>query len=231
MSHVLTSLESEWRRVARCSAGRRALLRWGAAHPVLWGAGDLGDLLERRRTSSDAPTILAALAVLAPTDELAARTLLQALLPGLVYLARTAGYDDPEAIDEIVSLAWERIRTYPAGRPGAVAGNILLDVRKRYHRQRRRAAVQVADLAAAPGLCRQDVRPAEDEALDRLSMSEWLAGYRALVGERGYRAVIRTRVLGLSLAEHAAEEDTTVNTVGQRRWRALQQTRPLPLAG
>jgi DNA-directed RNA polymerase specialized sigma24 family protein len=236
MSHVLANLESEWRRVARCSAGRRALLRWGAAHPVLRGAGDLGELLERRRAAAGAPAILAALAVLARTDELAARTLLQALLPGLVRLARTAGHDDREAIDEFVSLAWERIRTYPVGRPGPVAGNILLDVRKRYHEHRRRTAVRagpvvwVGDLTAAVGLSR-NVRPAEDEALDRLGMGQWLVRYRAVVGERGWRAVMRTRVLGLSLAELAAEENTTVNVVGQRRWRALRQMDELPLAG
>src|ERR687897_1769046 len=173
MSCVLDSLEREWRQLERCSSGRRAALRWGVVHAALRGVGSLGELLERRRDSSGAPAVLAALAVLAPTDDLAARTLLQALLPGLVRLARTAGHDDREAIDEFVSLAWERIRTYPVGRPGPVAGNILLDVRKRYHEHRRRTAVRagpvvwVGDLTAAVGLSR-NVRPAEDEALDRL---------------------------------------------------------------
>ena len=58
--------------------------------------------------------------------------LLEALLPGLVRLAGITGYDDPAAIEEIVSLAWERIRTYPPGHWGSVAANVLLDVRKRY---------------------------------------------------------------------------------------------------
>jgi DNA-directed RNA polymerase specialized sigma24 family protein len=231
MPYVLANLDSEWRHVARGGSGRRALQRWAAVHPALGGARDLGGLLERRRASAAGPAILAALAQLAPSDELAARTLLQALLPGLVRLARTTAADDPEAIDEMVSLAWERIRTYPPGRTGPVAANVVLDVRKCYRRYRRRSAIRAVDLATMAGTSRWHGRPAEDEALDRLSMNEWLERQRALVGQRCYRAVVRTGVLGLSLAEHAAEEDTTVNVIYQRRWRAMQRMRPLPLAG
>jgi DNA-directed RNA polymerase specialized sigma24 family protein len=231
MSHVLANLDSEWRHVARCGSGRRALQRWAAVQPALGGARDLGGLLERRRSSAAGPAILAALAQLAPSDELAARTLLQALLPGLVRLARTTAADDTEAIDEMVSLAWERIRTYPPGRPGSVAANVVLDVRKRYRRYRRRSAIRSVDLATVAGTSHWHGRPAEDEALDRLSMNEWLEWQRALVGPRCYRAVVRTGVLGLSLAEHAAEENTTLHIIYQRRWRAMQRMRPLPLAG
>jgi hypothetical protein len=95
---------------------RRALRQRSIAHPVLRGLPDLDGLLERRRDDHAASAILRALAVLAPGDDLAARTLLQALLPGLVRLAGIAGYDDPAAIEELVSPAWERIHTYPAGR-------------------------------------------------------------------------------------------------------------------
>ncbi|MGH2395259.1 MAG: hypothetical protein ACRDGH_17505, partial [Candidatus Limnocylindria bacterium] len=85
--------------------------RWALDHPALDGLRDLDQLLERRRNADAAHAVLTALAVLAPADDLAARTLLHALLPGLVGLAGTAACDDPAAIDEMVSLAWERIRT------------------------------------------------------------------------------------------------------------------------
>jgi DNA-directed RNA polymerase specialized sigma24 family protein len=227
MSQVLAKLDAEWCRLARDPRSRRALRCWATAHPALGGTGDLGELLDRRRNPSAARSVLGALAALAPTDDLAARALLQAVLPGLVRLAGTAGYDDPAAIDDMVSLAWERIRTYPPGRPGAVAGNVLLDVRKRYRRHRLLDAPRSPELSGEP----PGGRAAEDEALDRLALEEWLARGRALVGERCYRAVVRTRVHGLSLAEHAAEENAAVNTVGQRRWRALRQLEDLPLAG
>ncbi len=118
MSHTLMSLDAEWRQLARSGRARRALRQWSIAHPVLRGLPDLDGLLERRRDDHAAPAILRALAVLAPGDDLAARTLLQALLPGLVRLAGIAGYDDPAAIEELVSLAWERIRTLSGRPPG-----------------------------------------------------------------------------------------------------------------
>jgi hypothetical protein len=46
------------------------------------------------------------------------------------------GYDDPAAIEEMVSLTGERIRTYPARRRGSVAANVFLDVRPRYRAHR-----------------------------------------------------------------------------------------------
>jgi hypothetical protein len=94
-----------------------------------------------------------ALAALAPSDQLAARTLLQALLGGLCNLARCVGRD-ANAVDDVVSLAYERIRTYPAHRPGSVSGNVLLDVRKRYCRAHAPASrgVAVKDAAFQPSV-------------------------------------------------------------------------------
>jgi hypothetical protein len=119
------------------------LEQWSIAHPALRGMADLDALLERRRDDQAAPAILRALAVLAPGDALAARTVLQALLPGLVRLAGMVGYDEPAAIE--VSLAWERIRTYPARRRGSVAANVLFDVRKRYRAHRLIEAPRLPD--------------------------------------------------------------------------------------
>ena len=73
---------------------------------------------------------------LATADELAARTLLQALLPGIVSFARRSAVGDPSvAIGEMVSIAWERIRTYPLHRPGSVAANVLWDTRSCYWKE------------------------------------------------------------------------------------------------
>jgi len=80
MSHTLMSLDAEWRRLTRTSRARRAPRQWSIAHPALRGLADLDELLERRRDDQAASAILRALAVLAPADDLAARTLLQALL-------------------------------------------------------------------------------------------------------------------------------------------------------
>jgi hypothetical protein len=45
-------------------------------------------------------------------------------VPGLACLSSSTGNDDPTTIDELVSLAWERIRTYPASRRGSVLANV-----------------------------------------------------------------------------------------------------------
>lgn len=223
MSEVLSRLDAEWRRVASSPAARRALARWAVAHPSLRGLVGLDELIERRRDPQKAPAILAALAALAADDELAARTLLKALVPGLVRLATTAGFGDRDAIDEMLSLAWERIRTYPTERPGTVAGNVLLDVKKRYRRHRGIDEPRSTVLRPSPILPPGDAgvaRSAEDEALDRVAFDELLAAQRRVVGDWGLRAVVSTRVAGRSLAEVAAEENISVQTLYVRRIRA-----------
>lgn len=226
MSVVLSGLDAEWRRVASSPTARRALARWAVVHPPLRGLADLDELLERRRDPEKAPEILAALAALAATDELAARTLLKALVPGLVRLSTTAGYDHWDAIDEMLSLAWERIRSYPTDRPGTVAGNVLLDVKKRYRRHRRIDAPRSTVLRPSPILPPGDAdmaRSAEDEAIGRVAFDEFLAVQRMIVGDRGLRAVVSTRVAERSLEEVAEEENISVQTLYVRRIRAEQR--------
>jgi hypothetical protein len=106
MASTLEELDREWSELATSPRARRALIRWANDdHPALAGLSNLDELLAARRDNNRAPALLAALAALAPTDELAARTLLQALVPGLARLSSLTGNDDPAAIDEMVSLA------------------------------------------------------------------------------------------------------------------------------
>ena len=226
MSLVLSGLDAEWRRIAACPAARRAVVRWGAVHPPLRGLADLGELLERRRDPRHGQAVLAALATLAGTDEMAARALLQALLPGIVRLASTTASDDCDAADEMAALAWERIRTYPAARSGPVAGNILLDVKKQYRLHWKIHAPRSTALPPSPVLPPGDAdqaRSAEDEALDRVSFAEFLDIQQCVIGARNLRLVVRTRVDGVSLAEAAAEENVSVQTLNVRRVRTEQQ--------
>lgn len=226
MSHVLSGLDAEWRRIASGLAAQRAVRRWGAAHPALRGTTDLNEVLERRRDPCQGRQVLTALAALSRSDELAARTLLQALLPGIVRLANTAGYDHWGASDEMVALAWERIRTYPTDRPGSVSGNVLLDVKKRYRRHRRIDAPRSTALPPSPVLPPRDtdrIRSAEDEAIDRVSFAAFLATQQRVIGQRNLRLVVRTHVDGIPLAEVAAEENVSVHALNVRRRRTEQQ--------
>lgn len=110
MAQILRSLNEEWSVIADSPGARRALMRWSAAHPVLVSAANLDDVIELGYRPDEGPEVRRALALLAPTDRLAARTLLQELLGGLCNLARRIARDS-DAVDDVVSLAWERIRT------------------------------------------------------------------------------------------------------------------------
>ena len=81
---------------------------------------------------NDGDHILWHLASLARVETVAARAVLQRVLPALISTARRRGRVQPggtgAAIDEILASAWETVRTYPAERrPAKVAANIVLD--------------------------------------------------------------------------------------------------------
>jgi hypothetical protein len=225
MAQILRSLNEEWSVIADSPAARRALIRWSAAHPILMTTANLDDVIALGYRPDEGPEVRRALALLAPTDGLAARTLLQELLGGLCNLARRIGRD-ADAVDDVVGLAWERIRTYPADRPGSVSGNVLLDVRKRYCRAHetttRCGVVEYARLEPS----------AEDKVVSRVSFEELIAASeRSGVSSTVLETIIRSRVVGESMTDLAAEQQIPLKVLWHRRWRAEARLRDLPLAG
>ena len=228
MNPFLNDLDREWEIVAAAPASRRRFIRWVAAHPELAGLATLDDLLAARRDPERAPALLSVLAALAPTDELAARTLLQAVVPGIVCFAARSAKDDPRAVEEMVSLAWERIRTYPTTRPGSVAGNILLDVLKRY---RRHWAIEQPTSGTPIPNDLESKDCVEDTVLNRLLLEEVITAHRTgIVSAPALTLVLRTRVLGEPLEEVSAEMDVPQRNLCQRRWRAECRLRDRLLA-
>lgn len=229
METILQVLDRQWPDVATSPEARRALIRWANDHEVLAGMRDLRDVLESRRHPRVAREVLSVLAGLAPTDELAARALLQVLLPGLVRLVGTHGQSDPEAPDDLVALAWERIRTYPSTRKGSVAANVILDVRKQYLRLRRDA--RMVPMFQCPEPFAEASSP-EDQVIAALGVEEIAAAlHQGLVSAAMLEAIVRTRLGGESLAEVAADQGLETEVLCQRRWRAERRLRTLPLAG
>ena len=228
MSPFLYDLDRDWERVASSPASQRRFIRWVATHPELDGLTTLGELLDARRDPERAPALLSVLAALAPTDELAARTLLQAVVPGIVCFAARAAKDDPQAVEEMVSLAWERIRTYPASRCGAVAGNILLDVLRRY---RRHWSIEQPTSGTPIGADLEGNECTEDTALNRLLLEEVTTAHRAgIVSAPALTLVLRTRVMGEPLEEVSAEMHVPQRNLRERRWRAESRLRHQLLA-
>lgn len=232
MSSVLTSLNAEWRRLAFSRKSRAAVARWAAKYTVLDGLSDLDGILRRREDREIAPQVLRALVELAADDELAARTLLQALLPGLVSFAKRSGVDDVASrIDEMVSLAWERIRTYPLHRGGSVAANVLWDARSRYWKEHRdrRCVTGLPDT----GERIVSLRSVEEEAIDLFTLSDLVeACRRGGISRSTYELIVRTRLVGTPLRVVANEEGQSYNALAERRRQAEERLREeLPHAG
>jgi hypothetical protein len=131
---VARRLNDEWQRItadpataARMASWPSDLARYGDATRLLDAIGREGGL---SMAASD--HLLAVLIGVARTDTLAARIVLQRVIPGLVNAAvrRTSGRPDErqQMFDDLVATAWLVIRTFPIERrPAKIAVNVLRD--------------------------------------------------------------------------------------------------------
>lgn len=233
MTHTFDALDAEWRSLSSGRAATQALRRWALVEPAL-AFPTLANLMDQRRLSAaDGQEILGALARLASADRLAARTLLQAIIPGIANMTRTFRSGNADIDADLVAIAWERIRTYPTHRPGSVAANVLFDVRKRYCQRLRRDRA-ARELAAAPVevLTPEElVVQRDDSCLKQLAN----ARDRGLISSCALRAIVRSRIDDDSLEEVAADENLSVRNLVLRRWRGERALRrhldPFALAG
>lgn len=230
MAWIVQSLNEEWATVANSPAARRALMRWTSRNPALATAHSVDDFVDTRTRPHWGSQALRVLAVEAPDDRIAARTLLQALLGGLVRLATQVAHDDPDAVGEVVSMAWNRIRTYPNQRCGPVAGNVLLDVRKELLRTRVDGMATPNDEAVSRGSVDPAQTP-EEVVVEKAVIEELFAARdRGLVSGAALATIFRTRVGGESLVDVAADMDMSADAMWRRRTRAERRLRLLPLA-
>jgi hypothetical protein len=144
---VFELLEQEW---VRLRVDRVAARRLVEVRAVAGGARTLADVevFVRRAGHEEADVVLLALVRRAVAgDDLAARVLLQLLLPGTRNLARRwwALGDHEERAAAAVTAVYQRIRAYPiARRPGRVAANILMDAARELRRAVPRMTVTLA---------------------------------------------------------------------------------------
>lgn len=230
MAWIVQSLDEEWATVASSPAARRALMRWTARHPELGRVHSVDDFVDTRARPDWGDQALRVLAAEASTDQIAARTLLQALLGGLVCLASRTHHSDPDAIGELVAIAWNRIRTYPTHRPGRVAANVLLDTRKEYLRCRNAAGsgwegeIERDTIDPGPG-------PEQMVCEQALMLQLVAAQQRGLVSTSALAVILRTRVGGESLVDVARDVGMSADAMWRRRSRAEERLRALPIAG
>jgi DNA-directed RNA polymerase specialized sigma24 family protein len=217
---LFRALDLDWRILAASRSAQQGVRAWRSDR-ALRGLRGLDDVLARTargagRGSADA--VLAALMRRAGDDELAARAVLQALVPGLVGVAtRLGGRDDPDVASEVVAEAWARIRSYPIERrPQAVAANVILDVLMGTRRRRQRS--DPVAVSALP-LDDFDQRPSDSSARDRLD-----AVVEAGALREGDVAVV-TDALGrrVPLGEAARRAGCSPRAMKDRRWRARRR--------
>jgi DNA-directed RNA polymerase specialized sigma24 family protein len=131
-------LNQDWRRLARDPVALGTAAGWCLGIGPIDDLDDLLDHVGYGRPVDDAAgdRALAVLVRLAAEHELAARVVLQRILPGLIRVALRRGRIVPGgpsvAFAELASAAWLTICSYPiARRPHRVAANLLRDIE--YH--------------------------------------------------------------------------------------------------
>ena len=226
--HVLSSrLDQEWRVLAPRPDARRAAARWRiVAGPV----GDLDDVLAACGFgvphTTAANECLARLVTIARQDDLAARVVVQRLLPGLLGIARRRRAFEREAFDELLGAAWLTIRqARTAGREHLAAG-LVRDAAYRAFTApgRRLSATEVA----------VDPRTLDEEAaVERVSACEELALLLAEARASGVPAtdldLFRQLAVVGSPGRVAVLRQVTPRTVRNHRDRAAARLRQVAL--
>lgn len=221
MDGLFAILDHDWHDLLQRRSTRHCYRTWQDEDHVFAGHGSLDDLmnaLRRQHHPADADLVLAALARRAATDDLAARTLLQALLPGLRSIANVHYWLAPreELEASLVAVAWEHIRRYPiTTRPRRIAANVLLDTG---HHLRRAHPPHPAQAIADPGNFEGlGAAPGPGEVLTALVFAAVAKG--ALLPEPA-SLIIRTRVLDERVTDIAKRLGYPADTIRHRRRRA-----------
>lgn len=230
-------LEREWPQLEGSHDANRALKKWGSEDADLAPFSSVEELMaptgSARHRAGDAA--LAALVRRAASDDLAARVLLQLLLPGLKDLARRYRWmGEPEEVAAVVVVAaYERIRTYPIERrPVRIAANVVEDTRqhlwRRAKREERTWGTPSEDGWATPFVAgtldeeSDDCQAGTPEGLPELL--EWALAEGHLRAD-AVELLLLTRAHEVPIAELCQRSGESPQTVRRRRLRAENRLR------
>ena len=232
-------LDNEWNRL-RC---RPALLRRAAGwqlHLSPRSLESLDDLLRAAGASlgatpgaaetepgGAADRLLGALVQVAHADDVAARVVLQRMLPGLCNRARrwagSCGGDWQAAFEELVASAWMVIRTYPVERRPiyVVAGLLRATEHQAFVKAGRR---QWRAEVVEPHHFDVPVEPEDEPTEPAAELEEVLEVADTALSDRD-RAVLRRLMKGGTAAEAAAALEVSVRTLTNYRDAAIHRVR------
>ena len=140
-SILLDQLDEEWAWLAHSRRATLALTRWAQCDAELREFANLNELVtfvNRRDRLAEGDAILYRLVCRAHVDELAARTVLACMMPGIKRLTcnfRWAHESSDEASAAVLAVMWERIRPTRACGDQRRSANIQLDTRQRVGRR------------------------------------------------------------------------------------------------
>jgi DNA-binding CsgD family transcriptional regulator len=248
---LIHRLLREWQVLARRPAVILRARGWGLGVPF----GDLDDLvastgfwsqrderLQARCEAADCPPdpgssspppdeVLRRLLLVARVDDVAARVVLQRLLPGLLARARHwRGHPDgsPEAFDELVSAAWGVIRQFPVERrPTHLAAKLLRDAEyQAFVKATRRS---LAHEFTEPS--RLDLPVEHEASVDPLTELIGIVAVARLttLTERDLQ-LVRLLIRGCSVVEMAAELGVSPRSVANHRAAMVHRLRSSALA-
>jgi hypothetical protein len=149
LQHVLSArLDREWRLLRRRPAAVARALGWGVTDVAF---DDLDELLAlvgyHHPPAADRNDALVRLVEIGQDDDLAARIVLQRVLPGLLAVIARRRRSDDGSFEELIGAAWMAIRACRTERaPQQIAANIVRDAAHRAFvaPRRRMSATEVA---------------------------------------------------------------------------------------
>ena len=210
MSTVFDLLDREWAQLrTKRSAARRL------------DVPSLAELEQRVRAAGpeEADQVLLGLVtrVVRERDDLAARVLLQLLLPGTRNLARRwwALGDPDERAAAAVTAVYHRIRTYPLDRrPGRIAANVLLDAARDLRRAVPRLVTTPVPDPRAP-----EQLPTANPAVELVEVLSD-AVHDGILAADDAQLIARSRIAGHRVADIARHHALSTRALWDRRHRA-----------
>lgn len=233
----IDQLTAEWAVVSATPESRRALEALAKAEPLIaeLQTADLGALISTlRRADSPASRTLAARTLQAmlrsqSAHPLVSRAILQALLPGLVTVARRLSWgsggdwsDGGAFFADVLATAWEVITAWSGDDRAYAVLDLLSAVRCRVRRQLIRDRMARSIVAGAEIEEQLTSRSTLDlTGLDELARTlEGLSGHGLDPGDAA--VVYANRVLGFSIAELSRMSGRSRRHLSTRRHRAEQ---------
>lgn len=241
-ANLIRRLQADWEHLVESRAAAQALIRWGTLEPALRGWRNLDELraaVHDRTDPARSDQILSALvrlaAVTGHSDELAARVVLQLLVPGAIRLhlsnaARTRDLLDSESA--VFAHLAILIRTYPwQRRTRHTAANLLLDCRQRLSRSRRRNQPEVP---VGLNLDHDSGRATTDRSDDMLELYDLLhwARRQGVLNELEVELLVANRVKDIpidTLAKQYGRSRSSlfqIRAAAERRLRQALTTEP-----